>query len=81
MIAVPRLITPIQVNPNPDTTSVAVTVATTDRPSTVPYIGHWAVDASFDAVQWYQMQWNEHIILGYNACIYFNDVLDVLADT
>ncbi|CAG8463131.1 18759_t:CDS:2, partial [Racocetra fulgida] len=29
-----------------------------------PYLGHWAVGAGFNAVQWYKMQWNEHIILG-----------------
>ncbi|CAJ0832654.1 18007_t:CDS:2 [Entrophospora sp. SA101] len=57
-------ISPFQANLNPGIISVAVISPRTDHPSRAPYIGHWAVGAIFDAVQWHKMRWNEHIILG-----------------
>ncbi|CAG8796441.1 35584_t:CDS:2 [Gigaspora margarita] len=45
-----------QTNPNPGVNSVVVAAPRADRPSKAPYLGHWAVGADFNAVQWYKMQ-------------------------
>nr|CAG8461484.1 13719_t:CDS:2 [Entrophospora candida] len=79
LIVIPFGMSPFQANPNPGIISVAVTLPRADRPSRAPYIGHWAVGVTFDAVQWYKMRWNEHIILGCGGSIYFNDVLTILS--
>ncbi|KAF0463785.1 hypothetical protein F8M41_026594 [Gigaspora margarita] len=77
LISIPFGTSPFGANPNPGVNLVVAT-ARADRPSRAPYLGHWAVLTGFNAVQWYKMQWNEHIILGYGVCIYFNDVLTCL---
>ena len=77
LVALPRVTTPIQANPNPGAPSIAVTAATS-CPSTTPYIGHWTVGMTFDAVQWYPIEWNKHIILGCGTSIHFNDILTIL---
>ncbi|CAG8632703.1 3636_t:CDS:2 [Paraglomus occultum] len=53
---------PIPANPNPGTTSVVAT-ASASRSLGVPYLGHWGIGVAFNAVLWYEMQWNEHIVL------------------
>ncbi|RIB19640.1 hypothetical protein C2G38_1252484 [Gigaspora rosea] len=78
LISIPFGSSPFQTNPNPGVNSVVATAPSADRPSSAPYLGHWAVGAGFNAVQWHKMQWNGHIILGCGACIYFNDVLTCL---
>ena len=75
LMAFPLITTPVQANPNPGATSVATTIVTASRPSGAPYIGHWAVGANFNAVQWCPIEWNKHIILGCGASIHFNDIL------
>ncbi|CAG8739872.1 6916_t:CDS:2, partial [Racocetra fulgida] len=63
LISIPFGTSPFRTNPNPNADSVVATAPRTSRPSRAPYLGHWTVGTAFNAVQWYKMQWNEHIIL------------------
>lgn len=67
-------------NPNPRTRSVALGTPLSVRPYRGPYIGYWPSRASFDEVHWHKIVWNEHLPIGYNVRINFNDILNHLTD-
>lgn len=78
LIALKTTITAHQSNPNPGAQSVIATMKNY-RPQRAPYAVHWRVGASFDNAQWYKVEWNKHIALSCGVSLYFNDILNQLA--
>ncbi|RHZ75700.1 hypothetical protein Glove_212g219 [Diversispora epigaea] len=77
IIIIPFGTTAFPANKNPDAISIVATPRS-DRPFRAPYLGHLAVGNNIDTIQWYNMQWNQHHVLGCGANIHFNDVFDLL---
>ena len=56
----------------------SVGTGTANQPARVTHLGHWAANSGYQTVNWYRAKWNQYIVLGCGARIYFNDVLDQL---
>src|ERR1043166_5167433 len=80
MIVLPHGHTYLWENQNPRSNSVEVGLPLDSHPNQGPYIGYWPSHVSFDAVHWHKIVWNRHLTIGYNVCIYFNDILKSLND-
>jgi len=67
-----------QKNTNLGSDSVEVGAPLKSCPSRAPYIGYWPSHEPFNKVHWHKIVWNQHLSIGHNVCINFNDILNHL---
>jgi len=75
LIAIPKRGKSVPANPNPTATQSAATVLTA-QPGTAPFLGYWPRNSTFNNSEWYNIDWNEYLVLrDCGARISFNIIM------